>query len=390
MRATLLHGLGEAAATDVVRKAGERLQDDVAVDAVLRVVKDFARDKPAFAGVIRRVDDIAYVVDQFVAVRMVLVKLEGLHHVLDAIVGAFVSLRGDAAFETVHERVRGEAALELFATYHFVDAEEVEHSRQVDFHAVVHQVLFHEAVGARVVVHQDFAKHGDARLADALLAVFGDFHRVERFDAGAEHVEYLLRRTEFRLLELGGHAHQKRHPVVIDLLRIALVHFVRQQRAVHDFDGVHEDDAPQHVEAEVEAQGEARVDSLVVGTRRNDGYVLEAGFVERLAGEHRVLHGTAVFAVLREAHGDFGLLDFGVVDEPLEAFADVHLAGEADVVVHELLAELDGFLIGHGQVFGHVALRLDVFACEHGESGGEVRREDLPARLVFFHERRVV
>ena len=38
VRATFLHGLRESAATDVVREAGERLNDDEAVDAVLGVV----------------------------------------------------------------------------------------------------------------------------------------------------------------------------------------------------------------------------------------------------------------------------------------------------------------------------------------------------------------
>ena len=265
---------------------------------MLRVVEDFARDEPAFAGVVRRVDDVGDVVLEFHAVGVVLVELEILHHLLHASGCMGVRLGGNPAFDAVHDGVRGEPALNLLGAHDLVDAEEVEHARQVDFHAVVHQVLFHEAVGTRVVVHQDFAEHGHARLADALLAVFGNLDGIERIHAGAEHVEHLLGHAELGFLELGSHAHQERHPVVVYLLRIALVDFVGEERTVHDFDGVHEHDAPQHVEAEVEAEAEARVDSLVVGSRRDDGNVLESGLVERLAGKHRVLHGTAVLAVL--------------------------------------------------------------------------------------------
>ena len=135
VRATFLHSLREATATDVVREAGKRLHDDEAVDAVLRVVKDFCRDEPAFARVVRRVDNAVDVVHEFEAVGMVFVKLERLHHLLGGFGGMCKELRCDAAFEAVGNRVRRESTLDLFGANDFVDAEEVHHAREVNFHA---------------------------------------------------------------------------------------------------------------------------------------------------------------------------------------------------------------------------------------------------------------
>ena len=193
VRTTFLHGLRESAATDVVREAGERLDDDETVDAVFGVVQDFCRDEPAFARVVRRVDNAVDVVHEFIAVGVVFVKLERLHHLLCGFCCMRKERCGDAAFDTVADRVRRESTPDLFGAYHFVDAEEVHHAGEVDFHAVVHQVVFDVTVGARVVVHEDFAKHGDARLADALLAGFRDFDLVEFFDAGAQHFDKAFR-----------------------------------------------------------------------------------------------------------------------------------------------------------------------------------------------------
>ena len=48
------------------------------------------------------------------------------------------------------------------------------------------------AVCARVVVHEDFAEHGNARLADALLASFRDFDLVKFVDALVQHFDKAL------------------------------------------------------------------------------------------------------------------------------------------------------------------------------------------------------
>ena len=88
MGATFLHRLCEATATDVVCKACKRLHNDEAVDAVLRVVKDFCRDEPAFARVVRRIDNAIDVVHEFEAVGVVFVELERLHDLL----GGFCSV----------------------------------------------------------------------------------------------------------------------------------------------------------------------------------------------------------------------------------------------------------------------------------------------------------
>ena len=389
VRTTFFHGLRESAATDVVREAGERLNDDEAVDAVLGVVQDFCRDEPAFARVVRRVDNAVDVVHEFVAVGVVLVELERLHGLLDSFRGMREQLGGDTAFETVGNRVGRESAPDLFGAYNFIDAEEVRHAGEIDFHAVVHQVVFDVAVGAWVEVHEDFAEHGDTRLADALLAAFRDFDLVELFDAGAEHFDKALGRADFCFLERGGGLHQFRHPLAVNLLGVALVDFVGAQRTVHRFDGVHEDEAPKHMEAEVEPELESRMHAGGVEAGRDDGNVLVAGFVERLAAKHGVLHGAAVFAVLGQAHRNFGLRNVRVFFEPLEAFADVDLAGEADVVVDVLLAEFDGSFVCDRQVIGKVALALDVGARENGKSGREVRRQDDALGLVACHERRV-
>ena len=87
VRATFLHGLRESAATDVVCEAGEWLNDDETVDAVFGVVQNFCRDEPAFARVVRRVDDAVDVVHEFEAIGMVLVQLERLHCLLDGFGG---------------------------------------------------------------------------------------------------------------------------------------------------------------------------------------------------------------------------------------------------------------------------------------------------------------
>ena len=244
-------------------------------------------------------------------------------------------------------------------------------------------------VGARVEVHENFAKHGDARLADAFLAAFRDFDLVEFFDASAQHFDEALRRADFRFLECRGRLHQFRHPLAVNLLGVACVDFVGAERSVHRFDGVHEYESPKHVEAEVKAQLESRMHAGGVEAGRDDGNVLVAGFVERFTAEHGVLHGAAVFAVLGEAHRNFGLRNVRVFFEPLEAFADVDLAGEADVVVHVLLAEFDGAFVCDWQVIGEVAPALDVAAREDGESGREVRCQDDALFLVACQERRV-
>ncbi len=83
VRTTFLHSLREASATDVVctastasllcsrlhalqttsvAEASRRLHNNEAVDAVLGVVKDFCLDEPAFARVVRRVDNAVDVV----------------------------------------------------------------------------------------------------------------------------------------------------------------------------------------------------------------------------------------------------------------------------------------------------------------------------------------
>ena len=103
--------------------------------------------------------------------------------------------------------------------------------------------------------------------------------------------------------------------------------------------------------------------TLVVHTGGNDGHVLEARFVQSLTGEYGVLHGAAVFAVLGKAHGNLVLRNFGVVDEPMERFADVHLAGEADVVMHVFFAEGKGFGAAQDVGFGGQSE-------EAGEKGG--------------------
>ena len=105
VRTTFLHGLRESAATDVVREAGERLDDDETVDAVLGVVQDFCRDEPAFARVVRRVDNAIDVVHEFEAVGVMFVKLERLHHLLGCIGSVCKEFRCDAAFEAVCNRV---------------------------------------------------------------------------------------------------------------------------------------------------------------------------------------------------------------------------------------------------------------------------------------------
>ena len=368
VRTTFLHGLRESAATDVVREAGERLNDDEAVDAVLGVVQDFCRDEPAFARVVRRVDDTIDVVHEFVAVGVVLVELERLHGLLDSFRGMREQLGGDTAFETVGNRVGRESAPDLFGAYNFIDAEEVRHAGEIDFHAVVHQVVFDVAVGAWVEVHEDFAEHGDARLADALLAAFRDFDLVELFDAGAEHFDKALGRADFCFLERGGGLHQFRHPLAVNLLGVALVDFVGAQRTVHRFDGVHECKAPERVEAEVKTELEARMHAGRIDTGRDDGNVLVTRFVKSLTAKHGVLHGAAVFAVLGKAHRNFGLRNVRMFFEPLEAFADVDLAREANVVVHVLLAELDSALVCNREVIREVTLALDVGAGEDCKS----------------------
>ena len=92
VRATFLYGLREATTTDVVREAGERLHNDEAVDAVLRVVKDFCRDEPAFTRVVRRVDNTVDLVHEFKAVGVVFVELERLHNLIGGCCGVFKEL----------------------------------------------------------------------------------------------------------------------------------------------------------------------------------------------------------------------------------------------------------------------------------------------------------
>jgi len=389
VRATFLHGLRESAATDVVREARKRLNDDETVDAVFGVVQDFCRDEPAFARVVRRVDNAIDVVHEFEAVGVMFVKLERLHHLLGCIGSVCKELRCDAAFEAVCNWVGRESTLDLFGTNNFIDAEEVHHAGQVNFHAVVHQVIFDVTVCARVVVHEDFAKHGDTRLADSLLAAFRDFDLVEFFDALAQHFDKGLSGTKFRLLERGCGLHQFRHPLAVNLLGVAGVNFVRAESAVRCFDGVHECKTPERMEAEVKAQLESRMHAGSIDAGRDDGNILVAGFVKSFTAKHGVLHGAAVFAVLGKAHRNFCLRNVRMFFEPLEAFADVDLAGEADVVVHVLLAEFDSAFVCNREVIREVALALDVGAGENGESWGEVWRQDDTLCLVACHVRRV-
>ena len=240
VRTTFLHSLRESAATDVVCEAGERLDDDEAVDAVLGVVQDFCRDEPAFARVVRRVDNAIDVVYEFKAVGVVFVELERLHDLLGGFCGMCKELCGDAAFEAVCNRVRREPTLDFFGANNFIDAEEVHHAGEINLHAVVHEVVFDVTVGARVVVHEDFAEHGNARLAHALLPAFRDFDLVEFFDALVQHFDKAFSGTKLRLFERGGGLHQFRHPLAVNLLGVAGVNFVRAESAVRCFDGVHE------------------------------------------------------------------------------------------------------------------------------------------------------
>ena len=64
---------------------------------------------------------------------------------------------------------------------------------------------------------------------------------------------------------------------------------------------------------------------------------------------------------------------FGVLLQPQEVFADVHLRGEADVVVDELLAERERFRAAHREQLDLVAEMLEVGRGEDAESAGEVR-----------------
>ena len=154
------------------------------------------------------------------------------------------------------------------------------------------------SVCARVVVHEDFAEHGNARLADALLASFGNFDLVEFVDALAKHFDKALSRAEFRLLERGCRLHQFRHPLAVNFLGITLVDFVGAECAVSRFDGVHEGEAPERVEAEVKPELESRMHAFIVDAGRDDGNVLVTRFVKSLTAKHGILHGAAVFAVL--------------------------------------------------------------------------------------------
>ena len=301
VRATFLYSLREATATDVVGEAGKRLHNDEAVDAVLRVVKDFCRDEPAFARVVRRVDNAVDVVHELEAVGVVFVKLERLHDLLGGFCSMSKELCGDAAFEAVCNRIRREATLDLFGANNFIDAEEVHHAGEINFHAVVHEVVFDMTVGARVVVHEDFAEHGDARLAHALLPAFRDFDLVEFFDALVQHFDKAFSGTKLRLFERGGGLHQFRHPLAVNLLGVAGVNFVRAESAVRCFDGIHEGKAPKCMEAEVEPELESRMHAFIVDAGRDDGNVLVTRFVKSLTAKHGVLHSAAVFAVLGSA-----------------------------------------------------------------------------------------
>ena len=114
VRVSRLHSLGESSAGNVVCQAGERLHNDKAVDAVRSVVKDFARNQPTFTGVVRRIDDVADELDEFVAVCVMLVELVTLVMLLDRLRRMRVDLCRDAADEPVFDRLCYEAALELF------------------------------------------------------------------------------------------------------------------------------------------------------------------------------------------------------------------------------------------------------------------------------------
>ena len=382
MRVARLDRLGEAAARDVVREARERLHDDEAVDAVGRVVEDFARNQPAFARVVCRVDDVAHELDQFVAVCVVLVELVALRVLLDGLYRMGVNLCGDASDEEVLDGLFDESALDLFAADDFIDPEEVRHARQVNFHAVVHQVVFDVAVCARVVVHQDFAEERDARLAVCRI----DVYPVERVDGAVKDLERLFRVGEALLRDDGDFFHDAGEPFVIDLLRVARVTLVGTASAVNGFDSVHHGEAPEHVQAEVHRELESRVHVLCVGAGRDDGNVRKSRFVESLSREDRILDRAAVFAVLRERDGNLVVWAFGVVFEPQEVFADVHLGGEADVVVDILLAERERFRTSHREQLDLVAEMLEVGRGEDAESAGEVRDKDCAGFFVLFLE----
>ena len=77
---------------------------------------------------------------------------------------------------------------------------------------------------------------------------------------------------------------------------------------------------------------------------------------------------------------------FGVVLQPQEVFADVHLRREADVVVDKLLAERECFRAAHREQFDLVAEMLEVGGGEDAESAGKVRNEDRAGLLVLFLE----
>ena len=294
VRVSRLDRLGEASARDVVCEARKRLHDDEAVDAVRRVVENFARNQPAFARVVCRVDDVSHELDQFVAVRVMFVELVSLRVLLDGLHRMGVNLCSDASDKPVLDGLFDETALDLFASDDFIYPEEVRHARQVNFHAVVHQVVFDVAVCARVVVHQDFAEERYARLSVTRI----DFDSVEGFNSVVEGFQRFFRVGDSLGRDDRDFFHDAGKPLVIDFLRVARVKFVGTAPAVDSLDGVHHGEAPEHVQTEVQRELESRVHVLRVGAGRDDGDVRKARFVESLSRKDGILDRAAVFAVL--------------------------------------------------------------------------------------------
>ena len=114
-----------------------------------------------------------------------------------------------------------------------------------------------------------------------------------------------------------------------------------------------------HLEAGVHVVGVG----VVVG---DDGDLGVAGVVEGLAQQGRVVGEAAVADVL--AHGDSGVVRVvGPALQGGERLADDHLAGEADVVVHVLLAQAYGVCAAHRQAHGPEALPAKRRGHQHRE-----------------------
>jgi len=334
VRVQLFQALRDAAAHDVVRQAPEGLQDEERLAAVRGMMQNLAGNQHAFAGVERVVDNrVARLHQLGHAAGRLVQRMRGGDAVAHVVAVLEQPVR-DAQKRLLAQRLAHAIFLHLGILVEIRLADDVGHARLDDLEAVVLEVLLHVVVGAGVEVQQVFAhdEHARAQFAAIVFHLVHDGNRLlERLLGAARPVrlQALHQHVDGPLERVVGTA---RHQLVGAHLAQQLFQRVDHRQHQRDADGAHHVHRPPGLLVVI-------VDVVV----RDDGHVLVPGVVEGLAQQRGIMREAAVADVLARGHRDVGVRVLAGFQLG-QRLADDDLRGEADVVVHVLLAQANGLV----------------------------------------------